>query len=161
MWPGLKKILPPSLFRSGRRRARLFFFSLSPSQNTATTGCFDLCGGRRTKGGSGPSGRDDTPAPQRTVSPSPEARVNGGTPAPPPLGRTESAGPALHPAGVGSSGAGGGAGSSAGSGHARIGSGVDLHTLLSHVLPSKEAAIKVPPVATGGEARCEKKGRRG
>jgi hypothetical protein len=42
----------------------------------------------------------------------------------------------------------------AGGGHARIGSGVDLHTLLQHVMPSKEAAIKVAPVAVGGEARC-------
>jgi hypothetical protein len=40
-----------------------------------------------------------------------------------------------------------------GCGHARIGSGVDLHTLLSHVMPSREAAIKVAPVAVGGEAR--------
>jgi hypothetical protein len=50
-----------------------------------------------------------------------------------------SEGPALPPA--------------AASGHARIGSGVDLHTLLQHVMPSKEAAIKVAPVAVGGEAR--------
>ena len=134
----------------GRPRAR-FFLSL-PAQSP-TTGCFTgLCGGGQAA--SPPD--DDTPGPRRNPSPSPAPRANGGTPAPSAatpaqLERAESAVPALHPAGSGSTG--GGAGSSVGSGHARIGSGVDLHTLLSHVLPSKEAAIKVPPVAAGGEAR--------
>ena len=114
-------------------------------------GCFTACVGGRT-------GRE-TPGPRRTASPSPALAAALSASPTPGLDRTESVCPSLHPPGVSSScgggggASGGGGGSLTGSGHARVGSGVDLHTLLSHVMPSKEAAIKVPPVATGGETR--------